>query len=134
MIYGKISGDFKDETGNPVQLAEEPFVAYFKKSGFKPISDFIQSLSDQDKLMCQCRVLLRTHKNKRGSVVYWTPVPTLEGTVPLDGEDKNLMMKFEETIKGHNDMIMKQYTEASKRQLADEDYDLAADFKDADAA
>ena len=134
VIYGKISGDFKDETGNPVQLAEEPFVAYFKKSGFKPISDFIQSLSDQDKLMCQCRVLLRTHKNKRGSVVYWTPVPTLEGTVPLDGEDKNLMMKFEETIKGHNDMIMKQHTEASKRQLADEDYDLAADLKDADAA
>jgi hypothetical protein len=31
-------------------------------------------------------------------------------------------------------MIMKEHVEASKKQLADEDYDLAADFKDADAA
>jgi hypothetical protein len=67
-------------------------------------------------------------------VIYWTPVPTLEGTVPLNEEDKKLMMKFEETINGHNDMIMKEHVEASKKQLADEDYDLAADFKDADAA
>ena len=61
-------------------------------------------------------------------------MPTLEGTVPLGEEDKKLMMKFEETIKGHNDMIMKEHNEASKRKLADEDYDLAADLKDADAA
>ena len=134
VIYGKISGDFEYSAGNPVKLDKLPFVAYFKKSGFKPIADFIGSLSNQSKLMCQCRVLLRTHKNKRGSVIYWTPVPTLVDTVPLDSDDKDLMIKFEETINGHNQMILKEHGEASKKQLADEDYDLAADFKDANAA
>ena len=134
VIYGKISGTFNDASGEAVELDNLAFVAYFKKSGFKPIADFISSLSNQSKLMCQCKVLLRTHKNKRGSVIYWTPMPTLSGTVSLDTNDKDLMVKFEETINGHNDMIMKGHNEATKRQLENEDYDLAADFQDANAA
>ena len=132
VIYGKISGDFKDAAGNAVDVDHAPFVAYFKKSGFKPISDFIDSLSHQDKVMCHSLVQLKTHKNKRGSVIYWTPVPTLADTLPgLTEEDRLLLIKFDETVKGHNDAIMKGHKEAQKRILEDEDYDLAADFKEA---
>jgi len=132
VIYGKISGTFKDAAGNPVDVDHEPFVAYFKKSGFKPIADFIDSLSKQDKVMCLSQVQLKTHKNKRGSVIYWTPVPTLADTVPnLTEEDRLLLIKFDETVNGHNDAIMKEHKEAQKRILEEEDYDLAADFKEA---
>ena len=44
VIYGRISGVFKDADGVEVEVSEEPMIAYFKRSGFKPIADFIDGL------------------------------------------------------------------------------------------
>ena len=109
-------------------------VAYFKRSGFKPISDFIDSLSKQKKLMQKCIVSLTTHKHKKGSVTYWTPVPALVGEADITDEDKQLMSMFAETVKGHNDNVMNQHREAAKLVADDDDIDLASDFENANAA
>ena len=131
VIYGTISGTFKTGAGKEVKIDKKPMIAYFKKSGFKPISDFISGLGRQDKVMAHCEITLRTHKNKKGSVTYWTPVPTLSGTVGLSEDDKQLVVKFDQTIRAHNDSVLQEFKEAQKLLLSEDDSDLASDFANA---
>ena len=134
VIYGKISGDFKTADGTDVKVEDQPVVAYFKRSGYKPIGDFIGGLSKQKKLMQKCEISLTTHRHKNGSVTFWTPVPALEKEVYITDQDKELMGMFAETVKGHNENVMNQHREAVKLLADDDDIDLAADFEDANAA
>jgi hypothetical protein len=115
-------------------VVDEPVIAYFKRSGFRPIADFIQSLTKQNKLMAQTNILLRTSRQKKGSVTFWTPLPTFDSTVAITDNDKELLGTFAETVKAHNENVMNGYREASKLMSDDSDIDLAADFKDANAA
>mgnify|MGYP007032658191 FL=1 len=131
VIYGTISGTFKTGAGKEVKVDKKPMIAYFKKSGFKPIADFINGLGRQDTVMAQCEITLRTHKNKKGSVTYWTPVPTLSGTVGLSEDDKHLVVKFDQTIRAHNDSVLREFKEAQKLLLSEDDSDLASDFANA---
>ena len=131
VIYGTISGTFKTGSGNQVKIDKKPVIAYFKKSGFKPIADFISGLSNQKKLMAHCEITLRTHKNKKGSVTYWTPVPTLSGVVGLSDDDKQLVAKFDQTVRGHNETVIREFKEAQKLLLSEDDSDLASDFANA---
>jgi hypothetical protein len=134
VIYGKVSGAFKDADGNEVAISEQPVVSYFKRSGFIPVNDFINGLTQQKKLMQKCDISLSTHRHKNGSVTFWTPVPAFVGEVSITQEDKDLMTMFAETVKGHNESVMNQYREAVKLIADDDDIDLAADFNDANAA
>ena len=134
VLYGKISGEFKTADGTAVKIEDQAVVAYFKRSGFKPINDFIGGLSKQKKLMQKCEISLTTHRHKNGSVTFWTPVPTLEKEVDITDQDKELMGMFAETVKGHNENVMNQHREALKLIADDDDIDLAADFDDANAA
>ena len=134
VIYGRISGKFQDADGTDVDVFDEPMIAYFKRSGFKPIADFIDGLTKKNKLMAQCVMELTTAKNKKGSVTYWTPVPSMGDTVAISDSDKDLFSLFAETVKGHNDSVMADHRKALKSMSSDEDVDLAAEFGDADAA
>jgi len=134
VIFGKISGNFKTADGTEVKVEDQPVVAYFKRSGFKPIGDFISNLAKQKKLMQKCVISLKTHRHKNGTVTFWTPVPALVDEVSITQEDKDLMAMFADTVKGHNESVMNQYREAVKLIADDDDIDLAADFDDANAA
>ena len=134
VIYGRISGSFHTPDGTAVEVVDEPVIAYFKRSGFRPIADFIQSLTKQNKLMAQTNILLRTSRQKKGSVTFWTPLPTFDSTVAITDDDKELLGTFAETVKAHNENVMNGYREASKLMSDDSDIDLAADYKDANAA
>ena len=134
VIYGRITGAFTDADGVAVPVIDEPMIAYFKRSGFKPIADFIDGLTKKNKLMAQVVMNLSTAKNKKGSVTYWTPVATMGDTVAISDNDKDLFSLFAETVKGHNDSVMADHREALKSMSSDEDVDLAAEFGDADAA
>ena len=134
VIFGKISGDFRTADGTEVKVEDQPVVAYFKRSGFKPIGDFISNLAKQRKLMQKCVISLKTHRHKNGSVTFWTPMPALVDEVSITQEDKDLMAMFADTVKGHNESVMNQYREAVKLIADDDDIDLAADFNDANAA
>lgn len=134
VIYGQISGDFKAADGTEVSLDAHPVVAYFKKSGFKPIGDFIDSLSRQKKLMQRCMISLNTSRQKKGSVTYWVPSPSLDSEVNISDKDKELMGMFAETVSAHNNYVMEKHREATKLIMSDSDIDLADDFTDVNAA
>jgi len=135
ILYSKVSGTFKDVDGNEVVLDNEPVVAYFKRSGFIPMNDFINNLNKQQKVMQKTEILLRTNRHKKGSVTYWTPSPTLHGVVAdFSAEDKELAAKFVKTVKAHNEVVMNQHREAVKLIADDDDIDLAADFDNVNAA
>jgi len=133
VIYGMVSGTYKKANGEEVTLESHPVVAYFKRSGFIPISNFINSLTKQKKIMQKVWIKLATSKQKKGSVTYWIPVPTLSSECEITDDDKALMKKFAETVKAHNENIMNQYRDVSKSVLSEKDENLADDFNVANA-
>ena len=130
VIYGKLTGDFVDADGNGVQIKDQPIISYFKRSGFKPVADFIDTLNKQKKVMQKCIANFSTQKNKKGSVTYWTPAVSLGKTTDIKEADKDLMRMFGDTVKAHNETITNQYREAVKMVVTNDESDLASDFVD----
>ena len=134
VIYGQVSGDFTKADGTKVDIKDKPFVSYFKRSGFKPIRDFIDSLTRQKKIMQKVVIKLATSRVKSGSVTYYVPVPTLHSEVQVSDADKALMKDFSETVKAHNENVLNQHREAQKLISPSEEQDLSADFANAQSA
>ena len=128
VIYGQVSGAFTKADGTKVDVKDKPFVSYFKRSGFKPIRDFIDSLTIQKKIMQKVMIKLTTSRVKSGSVTYYIPVPTLHSEVQVSDSDKSLMKDFSETVKAHNENVLIQHREAQKLISPSEEQDLSADF------
>ena len=130
VIYGKLTGDFVDADGNRIQIKDQPIISYFKRSGFKPVADFIDTLNKQKKVMQKCIANFSTQKNKKGSVTYWTPAVSFAKTTDIKEADKDLMRMFGDTVKAHNETITNQYREAVKLVDTNDESDLASDFVD----
>ena len=130
VIYGKLTGDFVDADGNRIQIKDQPIISYFKRSGFKPVADFIDTLNKQKKVMQKCIANFSTQKNKKGSVTYWTPAVSFAKTTDIKEADKDLMRMFGDTVKAHNETITNQYREAVKLVVTNDESDLASDFVD----
>jgi len=130
VIYGKLTGDFVDADGNGIQIKDQPIISYFKRSGFKPVADFIDTLNKQKKVMQKCIANFSTQKNKKGSVTYWTPAVSFAKTTDIKDADKDLMRMFGDTVKAHNETITNQYREAVKLVVTNDESDLASDFVD----
>jgi hypothetical protein len=128
VLYSVISGDFKRGNGEAVRVDNHPVVAYFKRSGFVPIRNFIDSLTKQKKIMQKCNISLGTAKQKKGSVQYWIPVPTLDSETTISEEDKALMKKFADTVKAHNQNVLEQSRESVKLVNNTDEDSLADDF------
>ena len=128
VLYSKVSGKFRKANGEEIEISEHPAVAYFKRSGFLPIRNFIDSLTRQKKIMQKCWISLKTDKKKKGSVTYFVPVPTLSSETYILDEDKELMKKFAETVKAHNQSVLEQSRESAKLESNDADESLADDF------
>ena len=128
VLYCVISGNFVKGNKEAVKIESHPVVAYFKKSGFVPMKNFIESLTKQKKIMQKCWINMATAKQKKGSVTYWTPVPTLKSETDISNEDKELMKKFAETVKAANQSVLEQSRDYSKLQVVDADDSLANDF------
>jgi len=128
VLYSVISGDFKKGNGEAVRVDNHPVVAYFKRSGFVPIRNFIDSLTKQKKIMQKCNISLGTAKQKKGSVQYWIPVPTLDSETTISEEDKALMKKFADTVKAHNQNVLEQSRESVKLVNNTDEDSLADDF------
>jgi len=128
VIYGQITGSFTKADGEKIEIKDRPFVSYFKRSGFKPIKDFIESLTRQKKIMQKVMIKLSTSRVKMGSVTYYVPVPTLHSEVQVLDVDKALMKDFSETVKAHNENVLNQFREAQKLISPSEEQDLSADF------
>lgn len=130
VIYGVIDApDAVSADGSPTPLENVPFMAYFKRSGFRPVREFIDTQLTRRKILMQKAVIeLTTEKQKNGGVIYWTPKLSLVKEVSITDDDKDLIKQFAETVKGHNDSVMSEYKAAVKMTLTDEDLDLAQRF------
>ena len=136
LIYGVVSGVFKDADGEEVTLDEEPAMSYFKRSGFMPVNNFINNITSgsSKRIMQKVEINLKTSRLKKGSVTFFVPVLTEHNyRDEITENDKSLMSMFADTIKATNAGIMNQHREAVKLQSSSEDTDLSKDF-DADAA
>ena len=110
-------------------------MAYFKKSGFRPVREALDLITRQKKLMQKTVFELGTKKMKSGSVNFW--VPTFAQTdylKDLTQDDLDLIKKFLETIKGYNDGVLEKFREAQKLSMDSLDVSLEAELDDADAA
>ena len=130
VIYGVLSAaDATLADGTPAPVEELPFVAYFKRSGFRPVREFIDQQLTRKKILMQKAVIeMGTDKHKNGGVVYWTPKLSLVKEVSISDADKELIKQFAETVKGHNDSVMQEYREAAKMSMSDDDIDLSQRF------
>ena len=130
VIYGVLSAaDATLADGTPAPVEELPFVAYFKRSGFRPVREFIDQQLTRKKILMQKAVIeMGTDKHKNGGVVYWTPKLSLVKEVSISDADKELIKQFAETVKGHNDSVMHEYREAAKMSMSDDDIDLSQRF------
>ena len=91
--------------------------------------DFIDQQLTRRKILMQKAVIeLTTEKNKKGSVIFWTPKLNLVKEVSITDADKELIKNFGETVKAHNESVMVEYKAAVKMSMNDEDLDLAQRF------
>lgn len=130
VIYGIIDApDATSADGTPTPLESLPFMAYFKRSGFRPVREFIDTQLTRRKILMQKAVIeLTTEKQKNGGVIYWTPKLSLVKEVSISEDDKELIKRFADTVKGHNDSVMSEWREAAKMSMNDDDIDLAERF------
>tara|TARA_R100001460_G_scaffold22528_2_gene45838 strand:- start:15 stop:875 length:861 start_codon:yes stop_codon:yes gene_type:complete len=131
VIYGVL--DAPDATyadGTAAAVEGMAFVAYFKRSGFIPVKNFIdQELTRNKKVLMQKAVIeMTTEKHKKGSVLYWTPKLSLVKEVSISDQDKELLKKFNDTVKGHNENVFADFKTAQKSMISGDDADLANRF------
>ena len=126
VIYGVMDApNAKNAQGVSSPIEAMPFIAYFKRSGFRPVSDFIQKQLTDRKIMMQKAVInFTTEKQKNGGVVYWTPKLSLVKEVSITDGDKELMKKFGETVVAHNESVFEDYKQAQKAMSNPADIDL----------
>ena len=125
IIYGQL--DMKDAVnaaGEASPVENLPFVGYFKRSGFRPMNDFIQQKLGKIPLPTAL-VELKTKRMANGGVTYWIPQPELVKEVSFTPERKELMQKCLDTVGAANAKILGEHKEALKQLMSDEDVDLA---------
>lgn len=128
IIYGQL--DMKDAVnaaGEASPVENMPFVGYFKRSGFRPMNDFIQNNLGKIPLPTAL-VELKTKRMSNGGVTYWIPQPSLIKEVSFTPERKQLMQKFMDTIAASNNKIVEEHKDALKQTMSDADVDLADRF------
>ena len=131
VIYGVLEApDATYADGTPAPIEDMAFVAYFKRSGFIPVINFIdQELTRNKKVLMQKAVIeMTTEKHKKGSVLYWTPKLSLVREVSINDKDKELLRKFNDTVKGHNETVFADFKAAQKSMMSADDSDLANRF------
>lgn len=126
ILYGQL--DMKDAVnaaGEASPVENLPFVGYFKRSGFRPINDFVQQKLGNKIPLPTALIELKTKRMANGGVTYWVPQPELVKEVSFTPERKELMQKFYDTVAASNAKIVGEHKEALKQAMSDEDIDLA---------
>jgi len=129
IVYGKLDmPDGKTAAGKKTPLENLPFVGYFKRSGFRPINDFIQQKLGNKIPLPTAYIELKTKRMSNGGVTYWIPQPELVKEVQFTPESKELMQKFMDTVAASNAKVINEHKDAKKQIVSDEDVDLAQRF------
>ena len=126
VIYGVITATGTLADGTETSVTDMPFVGYFKRSGFRPVSDFIKNqLTDRKIVMQKAVIEMTTEKHKNGGVIFWTPKLSLVKEVSVTDEDKELLKQFLVMVNNYNEDVMEKYRTSAKMLMDDADVDLA---------
>jgi len=129
ILYGQLDmPDAVNAAGEASPVENLPFVGYFKRSGFRPINDFIQNNLGNKIPLPTALVELKTKRMANGGVTYWIPQPSLVKEVSFTPERKELMQKFMDTVAAANSKIVSEHKEAVKQTMTSDDVDLSARF------
>lgn len=126
ILYGQLDmANAVNAAGEASPVENLPFVGYFKRSGFRPINDFVQQKLGNKIPLPTSLIELKTKRMANGGVTYWIPQPELIKEVPFTSERKELMQKFYDTVAAANSKIVGEHKEALKQTMSDDDIDLA---------
>lgn len=129
ILYGQLDmPNAVNAAGEASPVENLPFVGYFKRSGFRPINDFIQNNLGNKIPLPTALIELKTKRMANGGVTYWIPQPSLVKEVSFSPERKELMQKFMDTVAAANSKIIGEHKEAMKQNMTSEDVDLSARF------
>jgi hypothetical protein len=129
ILYGQLDmPNAVNAAGEASPVENLPFVGYFKRSGFRPINDFIQNNLGNKIPLPTALIELKTKRMANGGVTYWVPQPSLVKEVSFSPERKELMQKFMDTVAAANNKIVGEHKEAVKQNMTSEDVDLSARF------
>lgn len=126
ILYGQLDmADAVNAAGEASPVKDLPFVGYFKRSGFRPINDFVQQKLGNKIPLPTALIELKTKRMANGGVTYWIPQPSLIKEVSFTPERKELCQKFYDTVAASNSKLYNEHKEALKQTMSDDDIDLA---------
>jgi hypothetical protein len=129
ILYGQLDMENAvNAAGESSPVKDLPFVGYFKRSGFRPMNDFIQNNLGNKILLPTALIELKTQRQSNGGVTYWTPKPSLVKEVKFTPQRKELAKKFMDTVAASNNKIIQEYRESFKQIVSSEDVNLAERF------
>lgn len=128
-LYGTVSmPEAKDMHGNAVEVADVPCMWITKGASFMPVTEALDAIDSEGKLMIYKNMKLGAKREKNGQVTYFTAVVNwLPEDLPLDGTVVALLNSFEQNIKIENQMVIDAY---KKVKNAGKDDDLANNIID----
>jgi len=126
IVYGQLDmPNAVNAAGEASPVENLPFVGYFKRSGFRPINDFVQQKLGNKIPLPTAYIELKTKRMANGGVTYWIPQPELVKEVQFTPERKELMQKFYDTVAAANSKLLGEHKDAVKQNVSNEDIDLA---------
>ena len=126
IVYGQLDmPNAVNAAGEASPVENLPFVGYFKRSGFRPINDFVQQKLGNKIPLPTAYIELKTKRMANGGVTYWIPQPELVKEVQFTPERKELMQKFYDTVAAANSKLLGEHKDAVKQTVSNEDIDLA---------
>lgn len=129
ILYGVVdipNGTYED--GSPAVVEKMPFIGYFKRSGFRPVNDFIVDKLGKKIPLPTAYISMKTKRNSNGGVTYWTPKLELVKEVSFTPESKELVQKFFDTVQAGNTYIVNEHKDALKKNLDASDEALSGRF------
>jgi len=129
ILYGQLDmPNAVNAAGEASPVKDLPFVGYFKRSGFRPMNDFIQNNLGNKIPLPTALIELKTKRMSNGGVTYWVPQPSLVKEVSFTPERKELMQKFMDTVSAANNKIVEEHRASVKQNMSDDDVNLADRF------
>ena len=129
ILYGQLDmPNAVNAAGEASPVKDLPFVGYFKRSGFRPMNDFIQNNLGNKIPLPTALIELKTKRMSNGGVTYWVPQPSLVKEVSFTPERKELMQKFMDTVSAANNKIVEEHRASVKQSMSDADVNLADRF------
>ena len=107
-----------DESGEALDCSKSkgvPFVADFKKEGFKLFEAVIKEIAAKDKLLPQITIQFDTdsRENKSGNIYHVPKLGLVDGEVKLTAEDQKTFQDFVKWVGSYNESVMNQHDKTS---------------------